>query len=118
MNKYLAKVAAVISTATRNSDGSVTYRGETYPGFNKPKTAPEGDKHKRVVLVKKDDQLKVVRYGARGYGHNYSDAARKSYLARSAGIKGADDEFSANHWARKDLWGKDSTVEHPVGKSS
>lgn len=113
MNRYLVKIASSISAATRNSDGSITYRGERYPGFNKPKTAPEGDKHKRVVLAKKGDQLKVVRYGARGYGHNYSDAARKSYLARSAGIKGTDDNFSANHWARKDLWGKNSTVKNP-----
>ena len=59
---------------------------------------------KKVVLAKKGDQVKVVHFGAAGYGHNYSDAARKSYLARSAKIKGTDDKFSANHWARKVLW--------------
>ena len=113
MNKYLTKIAAKASDIQRNGDGTISYRGQTFPGFNKPKEAPEGDKHKRMVLAKKGDEVKVVRYGARGYGHNYSEAARKSYLARSAGIKGADDIFSANHWARKDLWGKKSTVLQP-----
>jgi hypothetical protein len=112
-NQYLTKIAASVSSITRDSDGSISYRGQTFPGFNKPREAPEGDKHKKMVLAKKGDQVKLVRYGARGYGHNYSEAARKSYLARSAGIKGADDPFSANHWARKDLWGKRSTVLSP-----
>ncbi len=110
MNRYLEKVAAHVSEAKRNGDGSVTYRGQKFSGFNKPKIAPAGDSHKRVVLAKKGEEIKVVRYGARGYGHNYSAEARKSYLARSGGIKGKDDKFSANHWARKDLWGKNSTV--------
>lgn len=113
MNKYLIKIAAMASDVTRNSDGSITYRGENFPGFNKPKTAPKGDKHKKVVLAKKGDQIKVVHFGARGYGHNYSAKAKKSYLARSAGIGHTDDKFSANHWARKVLWGKNSTVAKP-----
>lgn len=66
--------------------------------------------HKKVVLARKWDKTKLVRYWAVGYRHNYSPQARKSYLARSAGIKwkwGKDttnDKFSANHRARKDLW--------------
>ena len=44
------------------------------------------------------------------YKHNYSKEARKNYLTRSAGIKNKsgkstkNDKFSANYWARKDLW--------------
>ena len=51
-----------------------------------------------------------MRFGHKGYGHNYSEAARKSYMARSAGIKNKsgqltkNDKFSANYWARKELW--------------
>jgi hypothetical protein len=68
------------------------------------------DLKKRMVLVKKGDQIKVVHYGAQGYKHNYSSAAKKSYLARSAGIRNKageltkDDIFSPNYHARRDLW--------------
>ena len=84
--------------------GGLEYRGQRFPGFNKPKVAPADSSHKRTVLAKKGDEVKVVNFGAKGYGHNYSESARKSYLARSAGIKGTNDVFSANHWARKVLW--------------
>ena len=82
---------------------SVEYRGHTFPGYNKPMKSWLPSK-KKVVLAKKGDKVKVVHFGAAGYGHNYSAAARKSYLARSAKIKGTSDKFSANYWARKILW--------------
>lgn len=95
---------------TKRTKGGVVYRGERFPGFNKPKRAPTSSKKKMRVLAKKGDNIRVVEFGAKGYGHNYSAAARRSYLARSAGIKGKggrstkDDKFSANYWARKVLW--------------
>jgi len=49
-------------------------------------------------------------------GHNYSPAARKSYLARSAGIKGKDSKLSANYWSRKVLWaGPGGSKKEPPG---
>lgn len=95
----------------RLPSGKIEYRGETYPGFNKPKRNTSGSKHKQVVLAKKGDEIKVVRFGHKDYGHNYSSEARKNYLQRSAGIRDKsgnltkDDKFSANYWARKKLWG-------------
>jgi len=97
----------------RTSNGKIEYSGKTFDGFNKPKKSDRPGK-KKMVLAKKGDEIKLVHYGATGYGHNYSDKARKSYLARSAGIKGKDDKFSANYWARKDLWaGKGGSVKQP-----
>ena len=95
---------------------SVEYRGHTFPGYNKPMKSWRKEK-KKVVLAKKGDKVKIIHFGASGYGHNYSEAARKSYLARSAGIKGVNDKFSANYWARKVLWaGKGgSTKSSPKG---
>lgn len=90
----------------REKMASVEYRGETFPGYNKPKNAPAGSEKKKVVLAKKGDKVKKVSFGQRGYKHNYSEEAKKSYLARSAGIKGKDDKFSANYWSRKHLWPK------------
>jgi hypothetical protein len=93
----------------RTPSGKIDYRGETFSGFNKSKT-DSTTKHKRVVLAKKGDEVKLIRFGHDDYGHNYSPEARKNYLARSAGIKNKaggltkDDKFSANYWARKELW--------------
>lgn len=84
-------------------------------GFNKPKMTPSHPKKKAIVVAKKGDETKVIRFGAKGYGHNYSEEARKSYLARSAGIKGADNKLSANYWARKFLWaGKGGKKANPT----
>ena len=100
--------------------GGVMYRGEKFPGFNKPKRYTGSGKFKKTVLAKKGDEIKKINYGHSGYGHNYSAEARKSYLARSAGIKNKsggltkNDKFSANYWARKDLWaGKSGSKKNP-----
>tara|TARA_B100001758_G_scaffold236768_1_gene238204 strand:- start:1278 stop:2132 length:855 start_codon:yes stop_codon:yes gene_type:complete len=95
------RIDNIVKSMTKKA--SVEYRGHTFPGYNKPMKSWRPGK-KKVVLAKKGNKVKVVHFGASGYGHNYSAAARKSYLARSAKIKGADDKFSANYWARKVLW--------------
>ena len=87
----------------KRTGGGLAYRGTTFPGFNRPR-ASTNPKKKKMVLAKKGDAVKVVHFGDASMGHNYSAPARKSYLARSAGIPGKDDKFSANYWARKVLW--------------
>jgi hypothetical protein len=100
---------AKASDAKRVS-GGVVYRGKKFSGFNKPKRYTGKGKYKKEVLAKKGDEIKIVRYGHKDYKHNYSKEARKNYLTRSAGIKNKsgnstkNDKFSANYWARKDLW--------------
>ena len=94
----------------RLPSGRIEYRGETFAGYNKPKRNTSSSKHKQVVLAKKGDDVKLVRFGHKDYGHNYSKEARTNYLKRSAGIKNKsggltkDDKFSANYWARRELW--------------
>ena len=39
--------------AKRLPSGKIKYRGETFPGFNKPKRNTSGSQHKQVVLAKK-----------------------------------------------------------------
>ena len=64
----------------------------------------------KMVLAKKGDQVKLIRYGHRDYGHNISPKRKANYLKRSAGIRDGsgrltkDNKLSANYWARKDLW--------------
>lgn len=97
----------------KKEGGKLQYRGHSFPGFNKPVPAPKGGKHKKMVLAKKGDEVKLVKFGHRDYEdftQHKDPERRENYLKRSAEIKNKsgqltkDDVFSANHWARKDLW--------------
>ena len=46
---------------------------------------------------------KIIHFGAKGYGHNYSAAARKSFKARHK-CDTANDKLTARYWACKKLW--------------
>ena len=41
---------------------AITYRGERFSGYNKPKRTP-GKSKKFAVLAKSGDQVKLVRFG-------------------------------------------------------
>lgn len=96
---------------------SLTRNGITFSGYNKPKMTPNHPTKKAVVLAKVGDEIKMIRFGAQGYGHNYSTAARKSFKARHAkNIKRG--KLSAAYWADHYLWagpGK-STRRPPKGQ--
>ena len=80
---------------------AVEYRGMTFPGYNKPIRTPKGPK-KFAVLAKKGDDVKLVRFGDPKMSIKKDQPSnKKSYCARSSGIKGTDDKFSANYWSRK-----------------
>tara|TARA_R100000935_G_C2826993_1_gene162862 strand:+ start:864 stop:1121 length:258 start_codon:yes stop_codon:yes gene_type:complete len=80
---------------------SVEKSGERFSGYNKPKRTP-GAKSKFAVLAKKGDKTKLVRFGDPKMTIKKSIPARKkSYCARSGGITGTTDKFSANYWSRK-----------------
>ena len=46
----------------RTEGGRLTYRGESFPGYNQPVRTSGGPK-KFKVLAKKGDQVKMVRFG-------------------------------------------------------
>lgn len=89
---------------------AIQYRGETFSKFNTPKPVTDGSRYKKVVLAKQGKKIKLIRFGHRGYQHNYSEKAKENYLRRSAGIRDKagrltkDNKLSANYWARKILW--------------
>ena len=69
---------------------------------NSPRKSPN-PKKKRVVKACSGGQEKIIHYGASGYGHNYSAAARKSFKARHAkNIKRG--KMSAAYWANREKW--------------
>ena len=80
---------------------AIKYRGETFSGYNKPKRTP-GKKKKFAVLAKQGDTIKLIRFGDPNMSIKKDQPARKkSYCARSGGIKGANNKLSANYWSRR-----------------
>lgn len=58
---------------------------------------------KRMVKACSGGQEKLLHFGAKGYGHNYSAAARKSFKARH-GCDSATNKLTPKYWACKNLW--------------
>lgn len=69
---------------------------------NKPRKSSRPGK-KRMVKACEGGKEKIVHYGAEGYGHNYSQKARKSFRARHK-CDEKKSKLSAQYWACKDLW--------------
>ena len=69
---------------------------------NKPAKSWRAGK-KRVVRVCRGGREKIVHYGATGYKHNYSAAAKRSFRARHK-CDEKKDPFTAGYWACNDLW--------------
>jgi len=69
---------------------------------NRPVKSDRAGK-KKMVKACSNGQEKLIHFGAEGYGHNYSSAARKSFRARH-GCESADNKLTARYWACKHLW--------------
>jgi hypothetical protein len=69
---------------------------------NSPKASYKKMK-KRMVKACENGKEKLIHYGAKGYGHNYSKGARKSFRARH-GCDKKKSKLTASYWACKDLW--------------
>jgi hypothetical protein len=83
---------------------------------NKPTRSSKAGK-KMMVKACEGGKEKLVHFGASGYGHNYSPAARKSFRARhKCGEKKS--KLSAQYWACKKLWAgkKGSKKSCPPGR--
>ena len=58
---------------------------------------------KKMVKAREGGKEKLIHFGATGYGHNYSAAARKSFRARHK-CGSAKSKLTARYWACKTLW--------------
>lgn len=101
--------------------GKYIYRGVLF-SLNKPIRSTAKGKKMMVLaskIVNRKKMVKLIHFGAKGYGHNYSKKAKESYLRRSAGIRNKkgeltkDDPWSANYWSRKILWPKNKRETGP-----
>lgn len=83
---------------------------------NKPRASTSAGK-KMMVKACEGGKEKIVHFGAKGYGHNYSAAARKSFKARHK-CSEKKSKLSAQYWACKKLWAgnKGSKAACPKGR--
>lgn len=105
----------------KKSGDKYLYRGRLWV-LNKPVKSIAKGKKMMVLATKMVDgkkKAKIIHFGALGYGHNYSQSAKRSYLSRSAGIRNKsgkltkDDPWSANYWSRKILWPINKPITGP-----
>ena len=89
---------------------AITYRGEKFSGFNKPKRTPSHKTKSHAVLAKVGETIKLIRFGQQGVsgaGKNpktdKDKARRKSFKARHA-KNIAKGKLSAAYWADKVKW--------------
>jgi len=86
----------------------ITYRGETFSGYNKPKRTPNAKKS-HAVLIKDNGKDRLIRFGQQGVTtagkktDAKSNARRKSFKARHA-KNIAKGKTSAAYWANKVKW--------------
>ncbi len=55
--------------------------------------------------------------GAKGYKHNYSDSAKRSFRARHH-CKGNEDKLTASYWACRVLWPANKKTTNPTAKKN
>ena len=89
----------------------ITYRGEQFAGYNKPKRTPSNPNKSHAVLAKEGDTIKLIRFGQQGVsgspaqkGESAADKARRaSFKARHASNI-AKGKMSAAFWADREKW--------------
>ncbi|HEY7824586.1 MAG TPA: hypothetical protein VIG24_17220 [Acidimicrobiia bacterium] len=89
---------ATTKNVSRTPSGRLTYRGESFAGYNKPKRTSGGSK-KFAVLAKKGDEVKLVRFGDPNMTIKKSNPERKSNFRARHNCDTAKDKFSARYWS-------------------
>jgi hypothetical protein len=90
---------------------AITYRGETFAGYNKPKRTPKHPTKSHAVLAKEGKTIKLIRFGqqgVKGAGKNPTSAKdkarKKSYYARHNAQGKPTSKLSAKYWSHKVKW--------------
>tara|TARA_R110002111_G_scaffold262582_1_gene339290 strand:+ start:65 stop:358 length:294 start_codon:yes stop_codon:yes gene_type:complete len=94
---------ATTKDVTRSKSGRLTYRGESFPAYNK-QVRTSGGKKKFKVLAKKGDQIKLVRYGDPNMKIKVTQPERrKSFRARHNcdSVQKKKDVFAPSYWSCK-----------------
>ena len=84
---------ATTKDVKRLPSGRLSYRGETFSGYNKSK--------KSAVLAKKGNEVKLVRFGDPNMSIKKSQPGRRSNFRARHNCDTAKDKFSARYWSCK-----------------
>jgi|TARA_E500000318_G_C3561570_1_gene213688 hypothetical protein len=91
---------ATTKDVKRLPSGRISYRGETFSGFNKPKRTP-GKAKKSAVLAKKGSEIKIVRFGDPNMSIKKDQPKNRSSFRARHKCASAKDKFSARYWSCK-----------------
>ena len=89
----------------------ITYRGEEFEGYNKPKRTPKHPTKSHAVLAKDGETVKLIRFGQQGVSGSpprtgetaAAKARRASFKARHA-ENIAKGNLSAAWWSNREKW--------------
>jgi len=90
---------------------AITYRGERFEGYNKPKRTTKHKTKSHAVLAKDGDKIKLIRFGQQGADNKpprkneteADKAKRRAFKARHA-KNIAKGRMSAAFWSDKVKW--------------
>ena len=82
---------------------TIKYRGQTFSGYNKPKAQVSGGKS-HVVLAKKGNKVKLVRFGQAGKKGSPKGTKRNQAFHARHNCSAKKDKFTAGYWACKHKW--------------
>ncbi len=91
---------ATTKDVKRLPSGRLSYRGETFGGYNKPKRTP-GKAKKSAVLAKKGSDVKLVRFGDPKMSIKKDQPGRRKNFRARHSCDTAKDKFSARYWSCK-----------------
>jgi hypothetical protein len=91
---------ATTKNVTRSPSGRLSYRGETFSGYNKPKRTP-GENKKFAVLAKKGEDIKIVRFGDPNMTIKKNIPGRRANFRARHNCDTAKDKFTARYWSCK-----------------
>lgn len=79
---------------------SITYRGEKFGGYNKPKRTP-GESKKFAVLAKEGDDVRLVRFGDPDMRIKKSNPDRRASFRARHNCDSPGSKLSARYWSCK-----------------
>jgi len=89
----------------------ITYRGEEFEGYNKPKRTLNNPNKSHAVLAKEGDTIRLIRFGQQGVsgspprqGESAADKARRAAFKARHAENIAKGKLSAAYWANKVKW--------------
>jgi len=82
----------------------ITYRGEQFEGYNKPKRTPKHPKKSHVVLAKEGDTIKLIRFGHQGVSGSPDGSKRNEAFKARHASNIAKGKMSAAYWANREKW--------------